>query len=187
MSPPDDQSQWDERTEEYERPLPITEVWPGDGQPICRVAPRLRIDVSTVSVAAYLRFLRATGRWDPVVWVGSILDENDAIGDELIDLPQALLERPAVMVSIEDARAYGRWAQKRLPLDTEWHEAVRSIGFSNAGGGLVWEWTASRHRTGHIVRGGRDRRRLDAHGHFTHRSWEDEAVRDVGFRCVVDG
>ena len=46
-------------------------------------------------------------------------------------IPAAKERHPVVWVDLEDARAYARWAGKRLPREEEWHQA--------AGRGL-WPW-----------------------------------------------
>jgi formylglycine-generating enzyme required for sulfatase activity len=160
---------WDEQTEEFERPVPPLERFAGDDRDMWRVGPRLLIDATPVTRAAYSRFVFATGH--PAPPTGPRLDD----------------EAPVVNVSIEDARAYARWARKRLPLLREWDYALGRIGLVAARGGDVWEWTASRHRAGHVVRGGRHRDRPDEPGRFQNQSWEDRPCADVGFRCVVDG
>ncbi len=39
--------------------------------------------------------------------------------------PESLLDHPVVNVSLEDARAYAKWAKKRLPTDIEWQYAAQ--------------------------------------------------------------
>jgi hypothetical protein len=179
MAPAHDADRWEEPTEEYQPTLPAPEVWLGDERLMCRVAPRLRMDAAPVTHDDYQRFVMATGHPPPSSWSASSSPSGS--------VPEPLRFLPVTGVSIEDARAYARWANKRLPLQAEWTEGIRTIGFDLAGAGVVWELTASRHRTGHVVRGGPDRGDPTAPGRFSHRSWEDEPARDVGFRCVVDG
>jgi formylglycine-generating enzyme required for sulfatase activity len=162
---------WSEETKELHG-VPDAERWPGDDRLVVRVTPVLKMDVRAVSHADYARFVDATGYNAP--WPG------DAPLTELLDAP-------VVNVDIEDARAYARWAKKRLPLEHEWFDGMVRVSGDMAGVGAVWEWTASRHRTGHVVRGGPYRDRPDTRGVAKNRSWEDSASRDVGFRCVVDG
>jgi len=159
---------WEEQTEEYERPLPPLVRDEHDGREMWCVTQHLRIDTTPVSRAAYHKFVVETGRTPPA------------------GMPAASDDAPVVCVTLEDARAYARWAKKRLPLQQEWHDAMRVIGLSVAKGGEIWEWTASRRAEGHVVRGGRFRDRLEERGQLHHRSWEDEAMPDVGFRCVAD-
>jgi formylglycine-generating enzyme required for sulfatase activity len=175
MTPPSDAGCWDEPTDELPPTLPTLEPWPGDQRLMCRVAPRLRMDAAPVTHEAYQRFVVATGHAPPRSW------------SPATEVPEGLRQSPVTGVSVEDARAYARWANKRLPLQAEWTVIIRTMGFDVASAGQVWEWTASRHRSGHVVRGGPDRKAPAATGRFHHTSWEDEAADDVGFRCVVDG
>ena len=181
MAPAHDADHWEEPTEDYQLTLPAPEAWPGDDRLMCRVAPRLRMDAAPVTHDDYQRFVVATGHPPPSSWSATSATSSSS------GVPDRLRFLPVTGVSIEDARAYARWANKRLPLQAEWTESIRTIGFDLAGAGVVWEWTASRHRTGHVVRGGPDRKDPEAPGRFSHRSWEDEPADDVGFRCVVDG
>jgi formylglycine-generating enzyme required for sulfatase activity len=164
--------EWNDDTEDLHGGIPDVERWPGDHRPIVRVTPVLKFDVLPVSHADYARFVLATGHRPP--W------RADAP-------PTALLDAPVVGVDIEDARAFARWAGKRLPVETEWVAGTGFLGATRAAVGAVWEWTASRYSHGHVVRGGPFRDRPGTRGQVGHRSWEDSACPDVGFRCVIDG
>jgi gamma-glutamyl hercynylcysteine S-oxide synthase len=48
--------------------------------------------------------------------------------------PDSLQDHPVVYVSYEDARAYARWAGKRLPTELEWQYAAQPDS------GLAWPW-----------------------------------------------
>ena len=64
------------------------------------------IDKTEVTNAAYQRFCKSTGHCD---------FESDQP------------DYPVVNVTIEDARAFARWAQKRLPTAMEWEKAARGV------------------------------------------------------------
>ena len=69
--------------------------------------PAFYIDKTEVTNAAYLKFAGETQR---------------ALPD---DFPRDKPDYPVVNVTIEDARAFARWAQKRLPTAQEWEKAAR--------------------------------------------------------------
>lgn len=50
-------------------------------------------------------------------------------------LPDSLFQHPVVYISYEDARAYAKWAGKRLPSEIEWQYAAQ------AGDGRDWPWS----------------------------------------------
>jgi hypothetical protein len=168
-----DTGDWSDTTEELARSIPEPERWPGDDRDMVRVSPVLKMDVAVVTRADYARFVAATG--------------YQIVPRKRLPILDDATHLPVVAVDIEDARAYARWAGKRLPLENEWLNGVISLGATMAGVGVVWEWTASRHKDGHVVRGGPFRDQPGTQGSIGHRSWEDRACRDVGFRCVVDG
>jgi formylglycine-generating enzyme required for sulfatase activity len=70
------------------------------------VAP-FYIDRTEVSAAAYLRFAHDTGRTVPVDYAGTHPDW------------------PVTKVTRDDAQAFARWANKRLPSGLEWEKAAR--------------------------------------------------------------
>ena len=85
------------------------------------------IDEAQVTNREYLRFLGDSG-YAPRHpenflrhWTGGTM-------------PDALAEHPVVYVDLEDARAYARWAGKRLPTEPEWQLAAQGAA------GLKWPW-----------------------------------------------
>ena len=106
---------------------------------------------------------------------------------------------PVVYVDLNDARAYARWAGKRLPTEEEWHYAAQSPGLIR---GKVWEWTESERSDGRtrfaILRGGSRYRAAGSvwymdggpqPAHFAAKvllMWPGlDRCATVGFRCVV--
>ena len=71
--------------------------------------------------------------------------------------PDSLLEKPVVYVSLQDARAFAKWAGMRLPTEWEWQAAGEANGekfkFND-----VWEWNESERYDGNnyfvTLRGG---------------------------------
>jgi formylglycine-generating enzyme required for sulfatase activity len=89
--------------------------------------PAFLIDRHEVTNAEFARFLRTTG-YRPKCptnflkhWPGG-------------EMPPELADHPVVYVDLADARAYARWAGKRLPTELEWHRAAQGDD------GRVWPW-----------------------------------------------
>jgi formylglycine-generating enzyme required for sulfatase activity len=74
--------------------------------------PEFWIDKYEVTNLQYQRFLVATGHRPPKTWDGT----NYPLGQSL---------HPVLGVTLEDAKAYARWAGKRLPSDEEWDRAAK--------------------------------------------------------------
>ena len=62
------------------------------------------------------------------------------------DYPDGWADKPVTWVSIEDARAYAKWAGKRLPHEWEWQYAAQGSGKGKDGRLYPWgdSWDASR-------------------------------------------
>ena len=99
---------------------------PGYGHPhihqLIRIRRRTRlasyaIDLTPVTNAEYARFLRESG-YRPRH------PENFLKHWRRGRPPEGLEDHPVVWVDLEDARAYARWAGKRLPTELEWQYAA---------------------------------------------------------------
>ncbi len=87
------------------------------------------IDKYEVSNNDYEKFLHETGHPVPKYWY-----------DERFNKP----DQPVVGVSWEDAAAYAKWADKRLPTEAEWEKAARGTE------SLIWAWGNDRGKEYHI-------------------------------------
>ncbi len=79
---------------------------------------RYAVDRAPVTNARFERFLRASGYKPahPQNFLKHWRDGRPAFGTE---------EHPVVYVDLEDARAYARWAGRRLPTEEEWQYAAQ--------------------------------------------------------------
>lgn len=100
-----------------------------------------RIDAQPVSWARFLAFAQAGGYeeqqwWDEPGWAW--LQQS---GRPRHEAQAHQPDEAAVHLSAHEARAWCRWAGRRLPAEAEWECAALAVpGFS---WGQVWEWTAS--------------------------------------------
>jgi formylglycine-generating enzyme required for sulfatase activity len=122
-------------------------IWVQDGKEMVRIPagkflygdeeeerqlPEFWIDKTPVTNAEYARFVAATDRVPPDHWERSK------------DPPNDIADHPVTYVSWHDARAYAKWAGKRLPTEEEWEKAARGTD----GRGYPWgEWAEGRSNT----------------------------------------
>jgi formylglycine-generating enzyme required for sulfatase activity len=81
--------------------------------------PSYYIDKYEVTNRQYAKFIEVSGHRTPEYW-----------GSRLYNHPQ----QPVVGVGWEDAKAYAKWAGKRLPIEEEWEKAARGTD------GRFWPW-----------------------------------------------
>lgn len=153
---------------------------------------RFAIARTEVTRAEYAGFLAATGyrpqRPERFVLAGA---PTAAEADE-----------PVTHVDLADARAYARWAGRRLPTEDEWQVAA-SAGLVQRESPLVWNLTESEHTDGRtrfcIVKGGSAFRNDESDWYFDGGPQPPEVSvklllagagvgrsASVGFRCAVD-
>jgi formylglycine-generating enzyme required for sulfatase activity len=90
------------------------------------------IDKFPVTNAEFKQFLDAT-HYAPADPINFLRDWKDG------SFPQGWDNRPVTWVSVEDARAYARWAGKRLPHEWEWQFAAQGEDGRVYPWGSFWE------------------------------------------------
>jgi iron(II)-dependent oxidoreductase len=83
--------------------------------------PAFKMDKYLVTNAQYALFVAATGYRAPLDWKDG-------------KIPKGRKLHPVTMVTWSDARAYAKWAGKRLPTEEEWEKAARGTD------GRRWPW-----------------------------------------------
>jgi len=107
---------------------------PSAGRKITMAADSFLIDRYPVTNAEFLRFIRET-RYIPA-------DTTNYLRHWVRGMPVSGQERyPVVYVSLEDVRAYAKWAGKRLPTEAEWQLAAQGTD------GREWPWGNEFHAT----------------------------------------
>lgn len=102
------------------------------------------LDEHEVTVAAYQNFISATGHAPPLQWAEQLRNRD----------------HPVVSVSWNDAKAYAKWAGKRLPYEVEWEYASRGGNTGLNGKPLYkypWSDEPSHERANYFGTEGRDR------------------------------
>jgi eukaryotic-like serine/threonine-protein kinase len=95
--------------DEFEKPAVKTSVKP------------FYIDIYEVTCADYKKFIDAANYKQPQTWKGR-------------DIPTGWEKRPVTGVNWDDASAYAKWMEKRLPTEAEWEFAARGTD------GRIYPW-----------------------------------------------
>ncbi len=99
-------------------------------------------DISPVTNAQFQQFMKSSG-YSPRF-------KENFLKHWVNGIPPAGKENePVVYVDLDDARAYAKWAGKRLPTKEEWQYAIES-GKAYYGTSRVWEWNESERSDGRI-------------------------------------
>jgi formylglycine-generating enzyme required for sulfatase activity len=93
---------------------------------------RYAIDLTPVTNAQYAEFLQQTG-YQPKDQTSFLKHWSNG------RVPPGLEDHPVVYVDLEDARAYARWAGKRLPTEEEWQHAAQGAEGRTYPWGNEWQ------------------------------------------------
>lgn len=88
----------------------------------------VKVHTAPVTNAEYYEFIQATGHTPPKHWSGGAFSK----GQE---------KKPVTNINFMDAQAYAKWANKRLPTQTEWNAVMRQLDSSLET--PASEWTAT--------------------------------------------
>jgi len=91
------------------------------------------IDKFPVTNAQFKQFLDAT-HYAPKDGINFLRDWKNA------SFPRGWDAKPVTWVSLEDARAYAKWAGKRLPHEWEWQLAAQGLDSPGSSVGRVFPW-----------------------------------------------
>jgi len=112
--------------------------------------PSFQIMTRVVTNAEYARFIEANN-YNPTDNVNYLKHWNGSV------CPDSLKLRPVVYITLDDARAYAKWAGMRLPTEWEWQVAAELRG-KDFLVNEVFEWNESERFDGHnnfvTLRGG---------------------------------
>jgi iron(II)-dependent oxidoreductase len=133
-------------------------VFDNEAPPLPQPVPACRIDAQVVRWAEYLPFVEAGGYTQPHWWDDDgahWLRQSQALAPRYVRREGAhwqqcsgghwrplQAEQAASHLTLHEARAWCRWAGRRLPTEAEWERAACTAPDAFAWGD-VWEWTAS--------------------------------------------
>lgn len=158
---------------------------------------KIAIDLTPVTNAQYKEFLDATG-YKP------LYPENFLKHWDKGEIPTGMEQYPVVYIDLDDARAYAKWAEKRLPREEEWQLAAQHAICKVQDRYLsTWEMTESEYNDGRnrfcILKGGSNYKAKGSDWYFDGGNQTiDFAAKQlllypgidrcatVGFRCVID-
>jgi formylglycine-generating enzyme required for sulfatase activity len=102
------------------------------------------IDLTPVTNRKFAKFLEESGYQPP--------DETNFLKHWINgNPPKDIEDHPVVWVSLEDARAYAKWAEKRLPTEEEWQYAAQGPIKLKWPWGNKWRYNVCNNGTKHIA------------------------------------